>query len=70
VDMILTGGGGNVRNIQRRLDGGRLTAIILSAGGQGSEPGPFCLQLEWIKWIQNIKAKPKTKGEDEDEDEW
>ena len=66
-DMLLTGSGGRVREAQRALDAGPLTHVVLSCGGINAAPGPFALQLEWLKWIRGAtKRKPRDADVEDD----
>ena len=53
--MLLTGKG-KAREIQRKLDSTRIQTIGFSVGGPGSKPGPFELEIEFIKWINDIRG--------------
>ena len=67
-DMLLTGSGGGVREAQRALDAGPLTHVVLSCGGINAAPGPFALQLDWLKWIRGAtKRKPRDADVEDDE---
>ena len=51
--FLLTGKG-RVREIQRELDTNTLSTIGFSVGGQGSTPGKFELEIDWVKWVKIV----------------
>ena len=49
--LLLTGKG-RIREVQRSLDTYTVNTLGFSVGGPESTPGPFELEIDWIKWVK------------------